>query len=494
MTLPQARGDAIGIEPERRSFARTTFRIIGWLFCLELVSGILQGYYVPLVPQLIDHLGITDAEFNWFEAGQLLVSALSVPLLAKLGDMFGHKRMLLVSTALTLVFTWWLVVAGDFTSFLIAWSFMGFYAVWLPLEVALIFDRGRTTGVGAATTRRAAGTLVLALQLGAIAGALLGRRVFGWADESIPFTLAMPAIAVTLVFFAILFGVPESTPMPGRTLDWQGFVLLGLALVGVTAGLRFMSLNGPGTWWAWAIVALGILLLLPFGWWELRQKDPAIDLRVLRRRTMWPVQLTAGLVGISLLGAQVPLATYAATDPDELVGGRPLGYGLGLDDTSLVIGGYILSLAVGALLFAIFSKRVSPRIVLIAATFLVAFGYFALIPLHDSLGVFLPPLILAGLGCGALVAALPATAAAAAPPGQTGIAAALTNTTKTIGGSFASTVFGIVLSAGISSAATTAASLSGYITVWAICGGGALVAAILLFLVPRDAFGEPLSD
>jgi len=132
--------------------------------------------------------------------------------------------------------------------------------------------------------------------------------------------------------------------------------------------------------------------------------------------------------------------------------------------------------------------------VLIIATFLVAIGYFALIPLHDSLAVFLPPLIVAGLGCGALVAALPATAAAAAPLGQTGIAAALTNTTKTIGGSFASTVFGIVLAAGISSAATTAASLSGYLTVWAICGGGALVAAVLLFLVPKDAFGEPLND
>lgn len=485
---------ATGATVADRSFARTTMRIVGWLFCLELVSGILQGYYVPLVPQLVDHLGITDAEFNWFEAGQLLVAALSVPLLAKLGDMFGHKRMLLVSTALTLVFTWWLVIAGDFTSFLIAWSFMGFYSVWLPLEVALIFDRGRATGVGAASTRRAAGTLVLALELGAIAGALLGRRVFDWTDESMPLTLMVPAIAVTLVFVAIAFGVPESKPLPGRSLDLVGFVLLGLALVGVTAGLRAMSLSGPGTWWAWAIIVAGLALLLPFGRWELRHRDPAIDLRVLGRRTMWPVQLTAGLIGISLLGAQVPLATFAATDPGEVVDGAPLGYGLGLEDTSLVIGGYILSLAIGALLFAVFARRIAPRVVLIVATFCVALGYFALIPLHGSLAEFLPPLILAGLGCGALVAALPATAAAAAPPGQTGVAAALTNTTKTVGGSFASTVFGIVLAAGISSAATTAASLTGYLTVWTICGGGALIAAILLFLVPKDAFGEPLRD
>ena len=54
-------------------------------------------------------------------------------------------------------------------------------------------------------------------------------------------------------------------------------------------------------------------------------------------------------------------------------------------------------------------------------------------------------MVIAGLGSGALVAALPAAAAAAAPRGQTGIAAGLTNTTKTIGGSFASAIFGIVL-------------------------------------------------
>jgi len=479
------------VAADRRSFARTTVAIVGWLFLLELVSGILQGYYVPLIsPTLVDHLGITDAEFNWFEAGQLIVAALSVPVLAKLGDMHGHKRILLIATIVTAGSTWWLAFAADFTSFLIAWSLQGVFSVWLPLEIALIFDRGRSTAIGAATTRRAAGTLVLALQLGAIAGALLGRRVLDWTGHDVAMTLIWPAIAVSLVFFAILFGVPESKPAPGRRLDWQGFALLGLVLLAITAGLRFMSINGPGTWWAWLIIAVGILLLLPFGWWELRSPDPAIDLRVLKQRNMWPVQLTAGLVGISLLGAQAPLATYAATDPAELVGGEPLGYGLGLEDTSLVIGGYIFSLAVGAAIFAAVSKRVAPRVALIVATFLVAIGYFALIPLHGALGTFLPALIVAGLGCGALVAALPATAAAAAPVGQTGIASALTNTTKTIGGSFASTIFAIVLAAGIAQELTQRASLSGYITVWAICGGGALIAAVLLFLVPKDAFGE----
>jgi MFS family permease len=132
-----------------------TFGLVGYLFLVELVSGILQGFYVPLIPDLVEHLGIRDADFNWFEASQLLLSALVVPILAKLGDMYGHKRILLISTVLTAGASWWLVFADSFWVFLVAWALQGFYVVWLPLEVALIFDRGRRTGSAASQTRRA---------------------------------------------------------------------------------------------------------------------------------------------------------------------------------------------------------------------------------------------------------------------------------------------------------------------------------------------------
>jgi MFS family permease len=467
------------------STARVTFRLVGFLFLLEFVSGILQGFYVPLISDLVVHLGIRDADFNWFEAAQLLLSALVVPVLAKLGDMFGHKRILLISTVLTALASWALVFASDFPTFFIAWALQGFYVVWLPLEIALIFDRGRRSRTAASQTRRAAGFLVVALEAGAIAGALLGGRVFGWTGENVPVTLAMPAIAVTLVFFAILFGVPESESVPGRRLDGLGFVLLSLSLLLITSGLTFLRINGVGTWWVWGLMVVGLAALVPFARHELRQDDPAIDLRVLARPAMWPVQLTAGLVGISLLGAQAPLSTYAGTDPAN-------GYGLGLDsgDRSTLIGVYLISMIVGALLFPVVSRRLAPRVALIGAAFLVAVGYLLFLPFHQEVAQVFTNMVIAGIGSGALVGAMPAAAAAAAPRGQTGVATALTNTTKTIGGSFASAVFGVVLIAGASSVATTAASLVGYLVVWTICGLGALIAAVLLFFVPKLAFAD----
>ncbi|HEV7742825.1 MAG TPA: MFS transporter [Pseudolysinimonas sp.] len=471
---------------QRRSLGAITFGLVGFLFLVELTSGILQGYYVPLISDLVVHLHIRDADFNWFEAAQLLLSALVVPVLAKLGDMFGHKRILLVSTVLTAGASWWLAFAGDFTTFLIAWALQGFYVVWLPLEVALIFDRGRRTSSGASQTRRAAGFLVVALELGAIIGALGSSLVFGALGENVTLTLFVPAIAVTLVFFAIFFGVPESEPVPERKLDAGGFVILTIGLLLITSGLTFLRINGPGTWWVWAFIVAGVLVFIPFAKYEKRQPDPAIDLKVLAQPTMWPVQLTAGLFGIAVLGAQAPLSTYAGTDPSVV------GYGLGLSTgmRSILIGVYLVSMIVGAVLFPLLSKRTSPRIALIVAAFFVAAGYLLFLPFHDTTPEVLTNMVIAGIGSGALVAALPAAAAAAAPRGQTGIAAGLTNTTKTIGGSFASAVFGIVLAAGVISAAGTAASLSGYMTVWIICGAGALLAAILLFFVPKLAFAD----
>lgn len=487
-----SRRSALGSSALGSSALGITAGLIGWFILVEIVSGILQGYYVPLFSDIVVALDIHDSDVNWFEAAQLLLSALVVPVLAKLGDMYGHKRILLIAAILTAGATWWLAFAGSFWMFLIAWALQGFYVVWLPLEIALIFERGRVQSRGVSLTRRAAGLLVVGLQAGAIIGALAAGRIFAATGGDLTLTLIVPAVAVTLVAIVIWLWVPESTPQPGRSLDTWGFVILAWGLLLVTSALAWMRLIGEldlgtGAWiGVGALLVVGIGVLVGFVLFELRQKDPAIDIRVLARPDMWPVQVTAFLIGISLLGAQGPLSTYAGTDPS-------LGYGLGLDATerSNVIGVYLVSLIVGAVLFAVTSRRASPRIVLIGAALLVGVGYTLFLPFHLELWQVLLNLSIAGLGCGALVGAMPAAAAAAAPLGQTGVASALTNTTKTIGGTFSSAVFGVVLAGGAGVAASqTAASLGGYLTVWAICAGGGFLAAALLLFVPKVAFSD----
>ncbi len=464
------------------------FAIVGFLVCVELASGVLQGYYTPVFTDIADHLGIADADVNWFEAAQLVVSALVVPPLARLGDLVGHKKVLLLSTAVTAVGSWILVVAPSFTTFLIGWAIQGAYVVWLPLEISIIHRRTAGSGRQALLTRRAAAILVGALELSVIIGALTSGALV--EATSMAFLLALPAIVVTAVFFVIWFGIEDAPGVATGGYDWGGLVLITIAIGLVMGGLIAIRVQGPGSVLAWSLVLLGLAALVPFARYEAAHPDPMVDVRLLATPGQWPVQLTAFLFGMSVLGAQIPLSTFARTDPDVA------GYGLGADASfvSTLIGVYVVFLAIGAFTLPLTSRLLGPRGALVLGALLVATGYALWLPFHDSTGQALINMAIAGVGSGALVAALPATAAAAAPPDRTGFATGMTNATKTIGGAIASSIFAICLAStgSIEGPVKGHAPLSGYLTVWAICAAAALLAAGALLLMPKQATTHPV--
>lgn len=467
--------------------------IIGALAVVEFVSGILQGYYIPLLTDVAQHFGVHDADVNWLEGSQLMFSALMVPLFAKLGDRVGHAKMLLLSTALTAAASLALVFAGNWWLFLAAWTLQGVYTVWLPLEIALVWARAADSPTSKAQTAKAAGILVCFLEVGAICGALAG----GALIDAFPLQLVLviPAVAVVLCTLAVLFFVRDRTQLGAwytaeqatthattqrAAFDSRGLVLLSLALLCLTGGLSMFRVPALVGYAALAVVA-GLVVLVPFVRHALRHADPLIDVRMFRNPALWPLFLTAGLFGMSVLGAQAPLSTFARTDP------AVYGYGLGVKGftVSLLIGVYVLMMAVGALLFPLIRRWWGAKNALTLAAFIVGCAYLLFLPFHDTYTQTLLNMMLAGVGSGMLVAALPAAAAAAAPQTQTGVATGLTNSVKTVGGAVASCVFGIALLQG---AAGSAGSLSGYLTVWTICGLSALVAALcLLLIVPKRA-------
>ncbi len=142
----------------------------------------------------------------------------------------------------------------------------------------------------------------------------------------------------------IWFGVEDAPGTSTGGLDSTGLALLTAALGLVMAGLIVIRLDGPGSLLAWALIVLGAATLLPFVRYELGQEQPLVDVRLLRAARQWPVQLTAFLFGMSVLGAQIPLSTFARTDPDVA------GYGLGAyaGFVSTLIGVYVIFLAIGA--------------------------------------------------------------------------------------------------------------------------------------------------
>lgn len=467
--------------------------IVGLLVAVEVASGVLQGYYTPIFSDIADHLGIQDADVNWFEAAQLVVSALCVPPLARLGDLVGHKKVLLLSTAVTAVASWGVALAPSFTTFLVAWALQGAYVVWLPLEVAIIHRRTAAAGPARQRllTRRSAAVLVGALELSVIIGALTSGALV--EATSMSFLLALPAVVVTVVLVVVWVGLEDvpgqlATPTGSRgsplgAFDLRGLGLVTLALGLVMGGLIAVRLMGPASVLPWLLVAAGLAVLVPFVRLERSLAEPMVDVRVLAHRAQWPVQLTAFLFGMSVLGAQIPLSTFARTDPEVA------GYGLGADAAfvSTLVGVYVVFLAVGAFTLPLSARLLGARGALVASALLVALGYGLFLPFHDTTQQTLVNMAVAGLGSGALVAALPAAAAAAAPPHRTGFATGMTNATKTVGGAIASSVFAIALAAtgSLEGPDEGVAPMSGYLTVWAVCAAAALVAALCLLLAPR---------
>ncbi len=461
-------------------------KIVGFLVAVEVASGVLQGYYTPIFPQLADHLSISEGDVNWFEAAQLILSALCIPLLARLGDLIGHKKVLVLATAVTALGSWITVIAPSFTTFLIGWALQGAAVIWLPLEVAIIHRRTRDSGRQELLTRRGAAVLVGALELAVIVGALTSGGIVEKLDMTV--VLAIPAAVVTVVLLLIWVGIEDTPGDAQGGIDWGGLALVSAAIGILMAGLIVIRLDGAGSLLGWSLVVLGLLALVPFVHYELGHPDPIIDVRLLASPGQWPIQLTAFLFGIPVLGGQIPLSTFAQADP------AVRGYGLGADSAfvSTLIGVYVITLAIGAFTLPLTTRWFGVRRTLVLACLMVALGYALWIPFHDETWQALTNMAVAGVGSGALVASLPAAAAATAPPDRTGIATGLTNGTKTLGAAIASAVFAIALAStgSIEGATEAEAPLSGYLTVWAVCAGAALLAALSLLAAPRHAFSD----
>ena len=190
------------------------------------------------------------------------------------------------------------------------------------------------------------------------------------------------------------------------------------------------------------VLVLGLLALWPFARFELGVEEPLIDVRLLAHGC--PVAGAADRVPVRHVGARRadPAVHVRPHRPrgDRLRARRLGGLRVHADRRLRDLAGRR-----GAAPARSSAGSSAPAGRCSSACLLVALGYGLFIPLHDSTAQTLANMAIAGIGSGALVAALPAAAAAAAPADRTGFVTGMTNTTKTIGGAIASSIFAIAL-------------------------------------------------
>ncbi|MDQ0693792.1 MULTISPECIES: MFS transporter [unclassified Streptomyces] len=450
--------------------------VVGLLVVFELVSGFLQGSGPALVPAVQDWQSISASQAQWYMAVQFLAAAVGVPVFGRLGDLYGHRRLVRIALVCVAAGTVLVALAPNLTVLLVGRALMGPLAALLPLEIGLVRDRLDVEGA-----RRAVGLLVGALTFGSLlghglAGPLL--ELTGGVQATLGVLAAIACACVALSYCAI----PESrTRAPGR-MDWPGALLLGLAL------LLFLGTMARGATWGWtSLLTLGglVLSLALLAWWvrlERGRPHALVDVQAVAHPRSAPYYVSGFVFGAVMLGGQaVGISYIAASTADE-------GYGFGLTTWEISAWGavpHVLAFA-GASLVARVAARTGYRRVLLLAFALMAAGNVGLIAGHTTLPLFALASAVSGFGMGLAMGGLPTLIAERSTPDRTASATAVYNNLKTLGGSLAGAGSAVVLGT-LVVRGTDVPALSAYLTIW---GLGALLcvgALILQSLTNREA-------
>jgi MFS family permease len=450
---------------------------VGFLVFVELTSGIIQGVVPMLLPKVAGELDVSAADLSWVSTLQLLSAAVSVPLFGRLGDLYGHRRLLRVAAVCLAIGTVLVAWSPSFGVLLFGRVLQGPLAALLPLEIGIVRDRLDPEGA-----KRAVGLLVGALTFGGAAGMI----VAGTLDEAIGNihgVLWVPAAATILCVVVVFTLVPESTTRAPQTrVDWAGAGLLSFGL----AALLLAIARGPE--WGWTSVetlglfALSAVILAVWVLVELRVPEPIVDVRLSVRRTLLPVYVASMFLGAALFGAQTAGVVFMASPADKL------GYGFGYDTLEMGWASVPSGLAgfVGAMLAATLARFAGPRGTLGAGGALMAAGYVSLVAAHGEPWQYITANGIVGLGTGICMGALPGLVMDASPADRTGIATGIYNTFKTLGGSIAGAAFAAILAA-ITLPHTKIPTEHAFVVVWWCCAGVCLLIAVAAAVISRPA-------
>lgn len=412
---------------------RRTGAVVPVLAFAGIVVAVMQTLLVPVIKDLPELLSTSPSNATWVMTATLLAGAVSTPIMGRLGDLAGKRRMLLSSLAIMVVGS---LICG-FTDQLVVMIagrvLQGFAMGAIPLGIGLMRDMLPAEKLGSAMALMSSSIGVgggLALPLAALVAqhADWHALFFGAAG------LGVVSILLTLVL------VPESPLRARGSFDVAG-------ALGLTLGLVLLLLPvTKGSDWGWGsgstlgLFGGALVVFLAWGVMELRKKTPLVDLRTTARREVLLTNLASIMVGVAFYAISLVL-------PQLLQLPSATGYGLG---QSMVVAGLCvaplgLTMMFTAPLYARLSARFGPKVTLILGMLIIAVGYGAGLGLMSAVWQTVLISVVIGAGIGLAYSSLPALIIGAVDPSETGAATGLNTLMRSIGTSVSSAVIGMVL-------------------------------------------------
>jgi len=353
------------------------------------------------------HLNIQQSSGTvaWILSAYLLVGTVAVPILGKLGDLYGKKKVLLAAMS---VYAAAVTIAG-FTPNL--GTLLG---IPLQNQIYLLIGARALQGVGmgmlplafamipevfpAAQVGRSQGIISSMFA----AGAAIGLTAGGWIATNLGWQFTFHTVVPVAVLLVVLaaYRVKESPLHPVRSVDLPGVTSLGFGLatlmLGVSEGASwgwtsFAAVSwGPLVWGTPEFFILAAIGFLAFVLWEPRAKNPIVRFASLKPRNIWVSNVSAVLTGF-LMFLTFTSAVILAELPTMFNGLGVDGFTFGLMAlpaalTMLVAGG---ALGTGV-------TRVGPKPISLLGYALSGLGAIGLVFWHSTtweLAAFMVPLL-----------------------------------------------------------------------------------------------------
>jgi MFS family permease len=221
-------------------------------------------------------------------------------------------------------------------------------------------------------------------------------------------------------------------------------------------------------------------VLLVWGWYELRIREPLLDLRVAARRPVLLTNLASIGMGFALFASNVVFPQILELPPET-----GAGFGLSLFAASLIVMPAGLVMMVLSPVSGRLSRVVGPRVLLImGAIALVAAYAFVLIAGSEVWHIFVSNLLI-GVGIGFGFAAMPMLIMQSVPQSETGASNGLNALFRSLGTSTAAAVMGAVLaSSSTVQDGVQIPTAAGFHLTYVLAGGGAVLALVLALFIP----------
>lgn len=432
MTGPRSSPDIAPGAPQRRTGGGVVIAVLA--LCGTVVS-LQQTMVLPLVPELPDLIGTSAGSASWMITATLVAGAVATPVISRMADMYGKRRMILLTLAIVAVGAALGGISSALPLLILARALQGIGMALVPVGIATMRDELEPDKVPLAVALMSA-TLAIGAGVGLPLGGFLA-EAFDWHV-----VLWLPGVLALLMLVLVLGTVSESTVRTAGAFDVRGATLLSLALV-----LLLLAVS-KGSDWGWTdlrtlgALGVGLLLLGVFVPVELRMPNPLVDIRTAAQPVVMAANTVSVFMGFGMF-VNMLVSTQLLQTP------RTAGYGLGLD--ALHAG---LWMAPSALVFGILApvsgwvtRRFGPELAIAVGSAIMVISYLARVPYSGSVTLVVIGTIVVTIGTALAYSALPTLIMRSVPVTETAAANGLNTLLRSVGTSSASAVTAAVFAA-----------------------------------------------